>query len=98
MEMQAGPFASSFLVAFLFLLSLHHAQLEACKVSIHVSSSSSSNGDRNFQSIQAAIDSIPDGNSQWVRIHVQKGVYRYISQDQSSEEAGFCQLLLMFNN
>lgn len=30
-----------------------------------------------FNSVQAAIDSVPDGNSDWVTIHVRKGVYRY---------------------
>ncbi|XP_028753524.1 probable pectinesterase 67 [Neltuma alba] len=33
-------------------------------------------GDGEFRSIQAAIDSIPEGNSQWVIVHVRKGVYR----------------------
>jgi pectinesterase len=28
-----------------------------------------------FKSIQAAIDSIPFGNNQWIRIHVDGGVY-----------------------
>lgn len=30
-----------------------------------------------FSSVQAAIDSIPSGNSKWVTIHIRKGVYRY---------------------
>ncbi|KAF3340516.1 pectinesterase 67 [Carex littledalei] len=91
MELQARPFASSFFVAFLFLLLLHRLQqLEACKVKVSKHIYVSSNGNGNFQSIQAAIDSIPDGNSEWVRIHVEKGVYRYISQYLSSQEAGFC--------
>lgn len=34
------------------------------------------NGDGDFKSVQAAIDSVPEGNSQWVIIHVRKGVYR----------------------
>jgi pectinesterase len=28
-----------------------------------------------FKSVQAAIDSIPFGNNQWIRIHVDGGVY-----------------------
>jgi pectin methylesterase-like acyl-CoA thioesterase len=34
------------------------------------------NGDGEFKSVQAAIDSVPEGNSHWVIIHVRKGVYR----------------------
>lgn len=30
-----------------------------------------------IKSIQAAIDSVPDGNTNWVIIHVKRGVYRY---------------------
>lgn len=30
-----------------------------------------------FSSVQAAIDSVPSGNTKWVTIHVRKGVYRY---------------------
>lgn len=33
-------------------------------------------GDGEFRSVQAAIDSIPVGNSKWVIIHIRKGVYR----------------------
>lgn len=34
------------------------------------------NGNGEFKSIQAAIDSIPQGNSKWIIIHVRKGIYR----------------------
>lgn len=34
------------------------------------------NGNGEFKSVQAAIDSVPEGNSQWIIIHVRKGVYR----------------------
>ncbi|KAJ1380582.1 Pectinesterase, catalytic [Sesbania bispinosa] len=34
------------------------------------------NGNGDFKSVQDAIDSIPDGNSNWVIVHVRKGVYR----------------------
>ena len=34
------------------------------------------NGDGDFKSVQAAIDSIPEGNSNWVILHIRKGVYR----------------------
>ncbi|KAJ7980400.1 Pectinesterase [Quillaja saponaria] len=34
------------------------------------------NGKGEFKSVQAAIDSVPEGNSKWVIIHVRKGVYR----------------------
>ncbi|XP_017223471.1 probable pectinesterase 67 [Daucus carota subsp. sativus] len=33
-------------------------------------------GTDGFKSIQAAIDSVPDGNTNWVIIHVRQGVYR----------------------
>ncbi|KAJ8560466.1 hypothetical protein K7X08_022326 [Anisodus acutangulus] len=34
------------------------------------------NGQGNFKSVQAAVNSVPDGNSNWVIIHVRKGTYR----------------------
>ncbi|KAL2464279.1 putative pectinesterase 67 [Forsythia ovata] len=34
------------------------------------------NGQGDFKSVQAAIDSIPNGNSNWIIIHVAKGIYR----------------------
>ncbi|XP_003594727.2 probable pectinesterase 67 [Medicago truncatula] len=34
------------------------------------------NGNGEFKSVQAAIDSIPEGNSNWVIVHIRKGVYR----------------------
>ncbi|XP_059630450.1 probable pectinesterase 67 [Cornus florida] len=34
------------------------------------------NGKGNFKSVQAAIDSVPEGNSNWIIIHVRKGIYR----------------------
>ncbi|CAL5184268.1 unnamed protein product [Lathyrus oleraceus] len=34
------------------------------------------NGNGEFKSVQAAIDSVPEGNSKWVIIHIRKGVYR----------------------
>ncbi|OWM88048.1 probable pectinesterase 67 [Punica granatum] len=34
------------------------------------------NGKGDFKSVQAAIDSVPKGNNQWIIIHVRKGVYR----------------------
>lgn len=34
------------------------------------------NGNGDFKSIQDAINSVPDGNSNWIIIHVRKGTYR----------------------
>ncbi|KAL2534728.1 putative pectinesterase 67 [Abeliophyllum distichum] len=34
------------------------------------------NGQGDFKSVQAAIDSVPNGNSNWIIIHVTKGIYR----------------------
>jgi pectin methylesterase-like acyl-CoA thioesterase len=31
-----------------------------------------------YTSVQAAIDAVPEGNSQWVVVHVKAGTYRYI--------------------
>ncbi|ERM97506.1 hypothetical protein AMTR_s00123p00050980 [Amborella trichopoda] len=33
-------------------------------------------GDGDFKSVQEAVDSVPEGNSDWVTIHVRAGVYR----------------------
>lgn len=32
-----------------------------------------------YKSVQAAIDAVPEGNSQWVVVHVKAGIYRYIN-------------------
>lgn len=34
------------------------------------------NGGADFKSIQEAIDSVPLGNDQWIRVHVAAGVYK----------------------
>ncbi|KAI4338557.1 hypothetical protein MLD38_023602 [Melastoma candidum] len=34
------------------------------------------NGKGDFTSVQAAVDSVPSGNSRWVIIHVRKGIYK----------------------
>ncbi|KAI4303131.1 hypothetical protein MLD38_038800 [Melastoma candidum] len=34
------------------------------------------NGNGDFKSVQAAIDSVPSRNSEWIIIHVRKGIYR----------------------
>lgn len=34
------------------------------------------NGNGEFTSIQAAIDSVPEGNGRWTIIHIRKGVYK----------------------
>jgi len=42
----------------------------------------SKSGETNFKTIQSAIDSVPEGNSQWIHIQISSGVYRYISPFQ----------------
>lgn len=34
------------------------------------------NGNGDFKSVQAAVDSVPVGNNRWVIIHIRKGIYR----------------------
>ncbi|KAK4775809.1 hypothetical protein SAY87_023770 [Trapa incisa] len=34
------------------------------------------NGNGDFTSVQAAIDSVPKGNNEWIIVHIRKGVYR----------------------
>jgi len=33
-------------------------------------------GNGDFKTVQEAIDSVPDWNNDWIRIHVNQGVYR----------------------
>nr|XP_040242294.1 probable pectinesterase 66 [Aegilops tauschii subsp. strangulata] len=48
--------------------------ISAAAISRTISVNHSGRGD--FKHIQQAIDSIPDGNSEWIRIHVAAGTYR----------------------
>jgi pectinesterase len=34
------------------------------------------NGSADFESVQHAVDSVPFGNDQWIRVHVAAGVYK----------------------
>jgi pectinesterase len=34
------------------------------------------NGGADFKSVQHAVDSVPFGNDQWIRVHVAAGVYK----------------------
>jgi pectinesterase len=36
----------------------------------------SRNGSADFESVQRAVDSVPFGNGQWIRVHVAAGVYK----------------------
>lgn len=36
------------------------------------------NGNGDYKSVQEAINAVPDGNSNWITIHVRKGVYRFL--------------------
>lgn len=36
----------------------------------------SRNGGGDFTSVQSAVDSVPFGNDQWIRVHVAAGVYK----------------------
>jgi pectin methylesterase-like acyl-CoA thioesterase len=35
-------------------------------------------GNGNFKTIQEAINSVPNGNLQWIRVQVHQGIYMYI--------------------
>lgn len=79
------------LVALLFTCSLVDAAVDAFDNVVDADADSSpvtlefgtnhmivvdAEGNGDFKTVQAAIDEIPDGNSQWIIIHVRKGVYR----------------------
>nr|VDD52303.1 unnamed protein product [Brassica oleracea] len=35
-------------------------------------------GKRDYTSVQKAIDAVPVGNSNWIIVHVRKGIYKYV--------------------
>jgi hypothetical protein len=35
-------------------------------------------GGGDFRLVQSAVNFVPDGNREWIRIHVKSGSYRYI--------------------
>ncbi|XP_078179575.1 putative pectinesterase 66 [Carex rostrata] len=73
MEFHALSYSSFLLFSvYVFLhCSLAVGSIQAVKT---ITVDTSGNG--NFNTIQAAIDSVPDGNSQWIRVHVHQGVYK----------------------
>ncbi|TKY72488.1 pectinesterase 67 [Spatholobus suberectus] len=80
--------ASSFIVSILILICMSHCALGfdgqtvvdspklTEKLGINRTIKVDINGNGEFKSIQAAIDSIPEENSNWVILHVRKGIYR----------------------
>lgn len=46
------------------------------------------NGHGDFKRVQDAIDHVPNGNSKWIIIHIEKGVYRLI----------YCLMILLYFN
>ena len=35
-------------------------------------------GHGDFTTVQSAVNSVPDGNRDWVRIHIKRGTYRFV--------------------
>ncbi|KAL6627763.1 hypothetical protein ACP70R_031489 [Stipagrostis hirtigluma subsp. patula] len=74
MQRGLGPLALAIGVTMLAFI----AMLQCCDAggivvrSIYVNQ----NGSRNFKSIKDAVDSIPYGNNQWIRVHLAAGVYK----------------------
>lgn len=56
-------------------ISLIDAPLLTEKIATNRSIIVDAAGDGEFKSIQSAIDSVPEGNSEWIIVHVRKGVY-----------------------
>lgn len=44
------------------------------RTTMYVDKSSSGN----YASVQKAIDSVPDNNNQWIRIHIKPGTYKWV--------------------
>lgn len=65
---------SSFYIVFLFVLV--GSGLTSGNTAIRRSIIVDQSGKGQFRSIQEAINSVPDGNKDWIRIHLNQGVYR----------------------
>lgn len=77
MQFHTLSFSSSFLLSVYLLL--HSSSLGAIgSVQVVRTITVDKSGNGNFTTIQAAINSIPDGNSQWIRVDIHQGVYVYI--------------------
>jgi len=60
-----------FSYALILFSSFSHGAIQAVKtITVDL------NGYGNFRNIQAAINSVPSGNGQWIRISVKAGVYK----------------------
>jgi hypothetical protein len=67
--------------SFFLVLSAHvfqHFRLAIGSVQVVETITVDKSGNGNFTTIQAAINSIPDSNSQWIRVAIHQGVYMYI--------------------
>uniref|UniRef100_A0A0E0LP76 pectinesterase n=1 Tax=Oryza punctata TaxID=4537 RepID=A0A0E0LP76_ORYPU len=62
------------LLLLLLLLQLPPLSFAAAPVAETITVDHRGGGD--FRTVQAAVDSVPDGNREWIRIHVKKGNYR----------------------
>ncbi|KAJ3688056.1 hypothetical protein LUZ61_017220 [Rhynchospora tenuis] len=71
MKFQAFFFTSLFFLVY----ALVHSSLGIGSVQVVKTITVDKSGNGNFKSIQKAINSVPDGNSQWIRIHVHQGNY-----------------------
>ncbi|XBI52846.1 hypothetical protein VPH35_035167 [Triticum aestivum] len=64
------------LVVLVLVLLLHWPALSYASVPVSRTITVDSEGRGDFRSIQSAVNLVPDGNREWVRIHVRAGRYR----------------------
>ncbi|KAI5008492.1 hypothetical protein ZWY2020_009540 [Hordeum vulgare] len=69
-----APFYSCLVVAVLLLLRWPAPSLGSARVARTITVDQGGGGD--YRTVQSAVDAVPDGNTQWVKIHVKQGSYR----------------------
>uniref|UniRef100_A0A453AV89 Pectinesterase n=1 Tax=Aegilops tauschii subsp. strangulata TaxID=200361 RepID=A0A453AV89_AEGTS len=74
-EMRA-PFCLVVVVGVLLLLRWPASSLASVQVARTITVDQLGGGD--YTTVQSAVDAVPDGNSQWVKIYVKHGSYRFV--------------------
>ena len=86
--MECHRTVSSVVLVLVLVLLLRWPALSSASVPVSRTITVDSKGGGDFRSIQSAVNLVPDGNREWVRIHVRAGRYRFVFYILGSSACG----------